>query len=96
MTSAIATKSNTLQAAEEAETYTLNEIHEDDCLEADQLGQWFVHSHVRRKASVELQYACDGNGHRKILENNYLPKVSGYATFKLASEVIHIPIFART
>ena len=60
----------------EAPTYTLKEIHADDQLEADYFRQWLVCCHFGGQATVEQDYACDGDTDGKVLDEKDLAGLS--------------------
>lgn len=81
-------------AQAQAQTYTLNEVHADDELEADQLRQWFVFCHFRLKTTIEQEYASYGDSNCEVLDYNDLFDMS-ILPAGLTQQVVHAPIFVR-
>jgi hypothetical protein len=78
-----------------AQTYTLNEIHADDELEAYDLRQRLVNYHFGDEASIECDYACDGDSDSHVLDENDLAGLSILQVWRSLEKVVHVPIFEQ-
>jgi hypothetical protein len=80
---------------EELKTYTLQEIHADDELEANQFREWFAFFKFRADANKELNYAFDGKCYRNVLDEKDLAQVSILAPRQFRSGCLHTHMFAN-